>query len=502
MAASLILVNKFKYSRVIFTFERTLRDRILSSALLPEEKYDIFISYNKADVEFAERLVKRIELEPHKGRHLRCFFASWDVAPGENILLKIEDALTNSRLIALIMSPDWGKSDWTTLERAIPVYQDPAGLKGRIIPILRRNCEIPPSIRILNWLDFRTDRNFEREIRKLLARLKGEPYRTLLKTEKKEALAKTLSYQSFDSVEPEMQKELIVSNLFQILEMPIFLNRARAKVKKRSDVWSMLGEGVSLPVFAIREEKQEIYSFAPLDNPQQKINTLIQEPSTDKISVSDILNSEQYRLLIEILNRAMTAHMKGIGMVYDWKNKKTFFPLEKDNDDSRYGSWNVGGREYYRFVVRKSKSGRYYIHRSCKATFTRIGSYLFLKIIPGWHFTSDGIFRAVPPNMMTSLSSRWMNIQRNHSVLDDVRFWVYKLSKGKEIIELDVGADTSIIILKVPFSSTMNRGIEEDYRERLWLEEEPIPDDSEKVLEEEDLEAIEEELDLEEDEYE
>lgn len=443
----------------------------------PSEGYDVFISYNKADVEFAERLVETIEQAEYKGRNLKCFFAPWDIEPGENILLKIEKNLSNSRFIGLIMSPDWLKSDWTTLERVISVHDDPAGLKGRIIPMLRRNCTIPPSIRILKWLDFRTDSNFDREVRRLVARLIGIPYRS---TVKKEGEGPTTPMQSFDQVKPDVQNEIIVSNLFQILRMPNFIHRARANVRKRSDVWEMLGEGVSLPIFAIRD--QEIFSFAALNNPQQKIAKLVLDPSTDRISTSEVIGSDIEVVLIELLNRSMTEHMKNIGMVYDWRNKKTFFPLEKNDDEARYSKWTVKGREYERLVVQKAKSGRYYIHRSCKATFTGMGEYLFLKVLPGWHFTTDGLFEPVPrARVMASLSAKWMNLQRNHSVLDDVRFWIYKISKGTENAEVDIGAEVPLLISSTPLAATTGQGIVEDYRERLWLEE-PSPDETEKML--------------------
>lgn len=439
--------------------------------------YDIFISYNKADVEFVERLVKRIEQEQSEGKYLKCFYAAWDIEPGENILLKIENALSSSRFIGLIMSPDWLESDWTTLERVIPVYQDPAGIKARVMPLLRRNCDIPSSIRILKWLDFRNDNNFEAEFRKLLVRLKGQSYRVL------EGTQEITPSCAFDLVAPETQEEVLVSNLFQVLQMPRFLNQAKARVRKRNDVWNLLGGGVSLPIFAIREDSQQIFSFTPLNNQQQKIAKLVEDPSPDQVLVSEVLKSNKSSVVIELLNRAMTHHMEDIGMVYDWKNKKTFFPLEKDGDQSRYAKWKVGNREYPRFIVKKAKSGRYFVHRSCKATFTQLGNHLFLKVLPGWHFTYDGLSQAVSPEMMNSLSSRWMNIQRNHSVLDDVRFWIYKLSEGKERMYINVGVDTPTVVMPRPFSSTMNQGIEGDYRERLWLEEEPAPDESEEMLE-------------------
>ena len=452
------------------------------------EGYDVFISYNKADVEFAERLIKTIEQVEYEGRNLKCFFAPWDIEPGENILLKIEKNLSNSRFIGLIMSPDWLKSDWTTLERVISVHDDPAGLKGRIIPILRRNCTIPPSIRILKWLDFRTDSNFDREIRRLIARLTGRPYRSMVERQVKDL---TTPLQSFDQVKPDVQEEILVSNLFQVLRIPNFVYRAGASVKKRSEVWEMLGEGVSLPIFAIRD--QEIYSFAALNNAQQKITKLVQDTSTDRVPTSEFISSDRATVLIELLNRSMTEHMKNIGMIYDWRNKKTFFPLEKDGDEVRYSKWRVGDREYQRLVVQKAKAGRYYIHRSCKATFTGMGKDLFLKVLPGWHFTTDGLSEPVSSRFMASLSAKWMNLQRNHSVLDDVRFWIYRLSGGTENVEVDICADVPLLISSTPLAATVDQGIVEDYRERLWLEE-PSPDETEEMLvEEEVLTASEEE---------
>lgn len=450
------------------------------------KEYDIFISYNKADVEFAEQLVTAIENQEYNGRKLRCFYDSWDIEVGENILLKIENALSNSRFVGLIMSPDWLKSDWTKLERFVPVYEDPAGIKGRIIPILRRNCTIPPTIRILKWLDFRTDSNFDKELKKIVGRLIGKSIRSSIASDQRSEINQ---FPSFDLTIPDIQNEKIASNLFQVMQLPMYINRACARVKRRNEVWDMLGEGVALPIFAIREESQEIFSFAELANPQQKITKLVSSPSVDKLSTQKVLSSKEYSIIIELLNRAMTEHMRSIGMVYDWKNKKTFFPLEKDGDNVRYSKWTVGKREYPRLVVQKTKSGKHYVHRSCKATFTKLGNYLFLKILPGWHFTYDGLSKGVDGKIMSSLSTRWMNIQRNHSVLDDVRFWVYKLSKGTEKIELNVGADSDVIIASTPMSADIDQGIEEDYRERLWLEEEPATEESIEFLEE--LESLE-----------
>ena len=177
-----------------------------------EYTYDAFVSFNKADKDFTERLVRKIESEELDGRKLKCFYSEWDIQPGENILLKIEQAQMESRFIVLVMSPEWLKSDWTTLERVIPVYEDPSGLKGRIIPIMKRKCEPPPSLRILKWIDFSAKSSFANQTKSLIARIKGENLRGA--STEKPIHPPNNSSQVVEAALPFSQVELLASNIF------------------------------------------------------------------------------------------------------------------------------------------------------------------------------------------------------------------------------------------------------------------------------------------------
>lgn len=438
-----------------------------------EYEYDAFVSFNKADVDFAEKLVQRIEKETIDGNPIKVFFSEWDVEFGENILLRIEKAEPSSRFIIPIMSPDWLKSDWTTLERVIAVHDDPAGLKARILPVMRRNCEPPPSMRILRWFNFETDSNFEKESKKLIGRIQGKTLReTLGKDHRLSAFTGQIDYESLTA---DVQEEEIASNIFPVLGIPANINVALSTVKTRKDVWPVLGKDADPPPFAFDEEKHQIYSFASLKDKQYQFGRLCLEPTCRIVPTKIVISGENACWIIDILNRAMTRHMREtLHMTYDYRStpKKTFFPLEKAGDETKEITWKVGSREYTRFVVRKAKiANPYYVHRSCKATFTQIGDRLFLKVLPGWHFTKDGIFEPMPPLQMASLSSRWMNTQRNHSVLDDVRFWVFVLSEGTDMIRLPLGDDLEVTVATTPALATTDRGIEGDYRKRMWHEQ-------------------------------
>ena len=440
-------------------------------------QYDAFISYNKADKDFAEKLANRIEKESINGQPIKVFFGEWDIEPGEDILLKIEAAEPSSHFIIPIMSPDWLKSDWTTLERVIPVYDDPAGLKARIIPVMRRNCEPPPSMRILRWLNFETDSNFEKESKKLIGRIQGKTLReTLGKDHHPSAFTGQIEYGSLTA---DLQEEELASNIFVITKIPANINVALATVKTRNDVWPVLGQDANPPPFAFDEEEHKIFSFASLNDTQYRFGRLCLEPTCRTVSTKSVLSGKDSCWIIDILNRAMTRHMReDLHMTYDYRSKpkKTFFPLEKVGEKTRNATWKVGSKEYTRFVVKKAElASPYYVHRSCKATFTQMGDWLFLKVLPGWHFTQDGIINPVPPLQMASLSSRWMNMQRNHSVLDDVRFWVSVLSKGEDEIRIALYEGLEAVIATTPAFASTDRGIEGDYRKRMWHEQ-PEPD--------------------------
>ena len=441
------------------------------------KRYDLFVSYNKADVEFAERLVKRVEEEDYNGRTLSCFFADWDITPGQNILLGIEKAMESSRFVGLVMSPEWEVSNWTLLERAMPVYDDPAGLKQRVIPMLRRKCSVPPSIRILKWLDFTNDRNFEKEASRLVAWLKGESLRPRKAATGVKAKARIV----IDSTEPDFQDEIIASNLFPVLQLPSVVYSAPSAVQTRKEIFDKIGDDPSIPPFAFDESDKTVYSFADLRSDPSPLRNVIFGQRSSAPKPETLLIDGRSHILIDVLNRSMTRHMKNLGMVYDWENKKTFFPLETDSASERIGKWRIGKLTPQRVLVRKFKG--YYAHRHCKATFTHDGTQLYLRIVPGWHFTQDGMKAPVPSNMMSSLSARWMNIERNAGILNDVRFWINAISKDSEKLLLSVGSNTNVEIATTPMVASLERGIEGDYRERMWYEE-PEEDEMREVSEE------------------
>jgi len=136
--------------------------------------HDIFLSHNGVDKTWTEKLASDIEASLD-GNKLKVFFDKWDIIPGSDVPVELEKALRESRYIALVMSPEAFKSDWVSLEVSTSIYIDPAAKQRKIIPLLRRPCEIPLTLQRLNRIDFTDDLNYDNSLEILLATVRDKP---------------------------------------------------------------------------------------------------------------------------------------------------------------------------------------------------------------------------------------------------------------------------------------------------------------------------------------
>jgi tetratricopeptide (TPR) repeat protein len=142
---------------------------------LIEYEYDVFLSHNHADAPWTEQLATRLERETWKGKPLKVFYSERDIRPGQSIPQRMQDALTTSRKVALILSPEALKSRWVELEYLATLYSDVSKRQEHLLPLMRRDCEPPYLVAPLRYIDFRSDEHFERSYLELLAVIRDEP---------------------------------------------------------------------------------------------------------------------------------------------------------------------------------------------------------------------------------------------------------------------------------------------------------------------------------------
>ena len=138
---------------------------------------DLFLCHTGANKPWVEGLAERIEAVPYQDRHLGVVFDKWDFTKGKNIVLEIDEFIDQCRFIGLVVSKAMLDAEWPTMERTIAVWSDPSGRQGRVIPLLIENVDLPASLRIRNWIDFRDPERFEESFLELISRLRNEPIR-------------------------------------------------------------------------------------------------------------------------------------------------------------------------------------------------------------------------------------------------------------------------------------------------------------------------------------
>lgn len=141
-----------------------------------KHKHDLFLSHNNADKPWAERLASAVEAD-RDGAPIKVFFDKWDIPHGGDIPAELEAGLQESRYVGLVISPQALASDWVALERSTAIYRDPSARDQRLIPLLRRTCNVPDMLARLRYIDFRREQDFDEGLQALIDVLRGRPTR-------------------------------------------------------------------------------------------------------------------------------------------------------------------------------------------------------------------------------------------------------------------------------------------------------------------------------------
>ena len=111
------------------------------------ETRDFFISYNKADRQWAEWIAWHLEDAGYT-----TVIQAWDFRPSGNFVLQMDEATQAERTLA-VLSPDYLKALYTQPEWAAAFAQDPTGAEGRLLPVRVRACELTGLLKPIGYVD-------------------------------------------------------------------------------------------------------------------------------------------------------------------------------------------------------------------------------------------------------------------------------------------------------------------------------------------------------------
>jgi len=97
---------------------------------------DFFISYNKADKEWAEWIAWQLEEAKYT-----TVLQAWDFRPGSNFVLEMQKAASEAKCTIAVLSQSYIDAEFTQPEWAAAFAQDPKGEDRKLVLVRVRECE-------------------------------------------------------------------------------------------------------------------------------------------------------------------------------------------------------------------------------------------------------------------------------------------------------------------------------------------------------------------------
>lgn len=411
---------------------------------------DLFICHSSIDKDWVKTLGERVEAEQWNGRNLSVFIDAWDIQVGENIILKINDALERSRFLAVVLSPEMIGSEWCRAEYAAVLAQDPTNRRGRILPIryrdfhqvTRERLTPPPLLGGLAYLDFRQQGAFEGELQRILARLRGEPppRGRLRRASESRSPADTLVPAIPERRdEPDPQPEQLLSNLLPVTSLPKIVWSAPTSLRTKKE----LPAGENLPPFILRDER--LYSFFDLSRPDTPFAAHIAATGTNRHSAVEWqADAARWRWYIELLNLCLRDHLRPEVHFDKLHGRFWFVPQGTESVKLKWGA----GTQKTVVKAPEPDSAQNWVHHAARLQFETIDTSVFLSVDPTYVFTVDG-WKPVPEEAVRPLAMMWGGRERNGAILRNVLLWADVVTKGQKVRAIAVG-DQVLEISRLP----------------------------------------------------
>lgn len=411
------------------------------------EKPDVFLCHNATDKAWVRELGTRLEAESidgtSDGRRIRVFFDEWDIERGENIVIRLGHGLTSGAFVAVVMSPEFFSSDWTSFEWTDVVARDPANKGGRLLPLRLRDLSIdgtrrlalPAPFNAIRHFDFRSAARFETEFQDLLRRIRSQPLRRgRALSSRYSSLASQQARQASSIEAAEEVSEILLSNLAPFVATPPSLYTAMANIESLSE----LPADAEIAAIPLMLWGDKLVTFADLEDPECQLNNFIDPYTIERLEFEKCnLDPELSNLWLALANKCLARALLKKGVSQDAKGR--FYFLPGPNEQDRHVKI---GKAKSREVAAKKRhhatGADFWVHYSANMRFRLIGSVPFLRILPSYAFTRDGVV-ALERKQAGRFRVIWGGRQDSAAVLRQILFWLRYLSDGHEECTLDTG---------------------------------------------------------------
>jgi len=135
----------------ILANDRSWLEGVLASAARPRRT--AFISYSPDDSAFVDRLAEDLV-----ANGVGVWLDRWEICVGDSITDRIQQGLIESDYLLVVLSPESVDCPWVREELNGARIQQLESRQVVVLPVLYRDCKIPPALRDLRYADFRGNR--------------------------------------------------------------------------------------------------------------------------------------------------------------------------------------------------------------------------------------------------------------------------------------------------------------------------------------------------------
>lgn len=118
----------------------------------PTPSQRIFISHSSKDKRFVVKLANAL-----KEAGCSVWYSDWEIKVGESIIQKINQGLSASDYLIVVLSPNSILSSWVQRELDQALMNQLSRRKITVLPVLYRDCEVPPLLEMIKYADFRNE---------------------------------------------------------------------------------------------------------------------------------------------------------------------------------------------------------------------------------------------------------------------------------------------------------------------------------------------------------
>jgi hypothetical protein len=150
--AFLVSLIKMLQEHPEWTLKGEIPNRELPSVrVTPPMTTDLFISYSGKDADFVEKLAKDLVTQG-----LKVWWDKWVMKVGDSLHKKIQDGISNSAWLGVVLSPNSVSSPWVEKELNSALMKELEQKDVFVLPILYKDCQIPLLLKDKIYADFRS----------------------------------------------------------------------------------------------------------------------------------------------------------------------------------------------------------------------------------------------------------------------------------------------------------------------------------------------------------